>query len=88
MTSPVKRGAADVIAEHLAQCTGASAAVVVDGNADAIIADLLAAGWTLDERTDCISGKRIRFVRPPAGHALTSPSTPTDPASSSGTSRA
>lgn len=68
MTAPDRPGTpdgADAVAEHLAECTGAKAAIVVDGSADDVVAKLLAAGWTLDERTDLVAGKRIRFLRMP-----------------------
>jgi hypothetical protein len=56
---------ADIIAEHLAHCTSAQAAIVVDGPADDIITQLTRAGWVLEDRVDVISGKRIRFMRVP-----------------------
>lgn len=56
---------ADVVAEHLVTCTDANAAVVVDGSADDVIAQMTAAGWTLSERIDQVAGKRIRFLTPP-----------------------
>ncbi len=61
---------ADIVAEHLAECTDAKAAIVVDGNADEVIAGLLAAGWTLSDRAELIAGKRIRYLRTPAGQTL------------------
>lgn len=57
---------ADVITDHLTRCTDTQAALVVDGNADQIVVDLIAAGWTLEERVDEVAGKRIRFMRLPA----------------------
>jgi metallophosphoesterase superfamily enzyme len=57
---------AQVVVDHLTQCTDADAAIVVDGNADPEIAQLLAAGWTIEERVDFVAGKRIRFLHPPA----------------------
>ncbi|HET9893739.1 MAG TPA: hypothetical protein VFQ44_02285 [Streptosporangiaceae bacterium] len=59
------RNGAEIIAEHLAECTDAKAAIVVDGSADDIIEQMTAAGWTLDERVDYVAGKRIRFIRVP-----------------------
>lgn len=56
---------ADAVVEHMAQCTDARAALVVDGSADQVIADLAAAGWTVYERVDYVAGKRIRFLSPP-----------------------
>lgn len=66
MNEPRTDGAR-IVADHLAECTDADAAIVVDGNADPQIAQLLAVGWTIDERVDYVAGKRIRFVHPPAG---------------------
>lgn len=57
---------AGAVVEHMASCTDAGAAIVVDGNADEIIARLVADGWTLGSRVDQVAGKRIRFVTPPA----------------------
>lgn len=65
MNEPRTDGAR-IVADHLAECTDADAAIVVDGNADPQIAQLLAVGWTIDERVDYVAGKRIRFVHPPA----------------------
>jgi hypothetical protein len=58
---------ADVVVEHLRDCTDAKAAVVVDGSADQIIDRMVAAGWELAERVDVVAGKRIRFLRAPGG---------------------
>jgi hypothetical protein len=63
----VSESGADILAEHMAECTDAKAAIVVDGSADEIVARLLAAGWTMDERVDHVAGKRIRFLRTPEG---------------------
>lgn len=57
---------ADALVEHLTECTDASAAIVVDGNADDIVARMIAAGWSLRERVDLVAGKRVRFLEPPA----------------------
>lgn len=57
---------ADVVAEHLAECTDAKAAIVVDGSADDVVAELVRAGWVLAERVDHVAGKRIRFLERPA----------------------
>jgi hypothetical protein len=57
---------ADVLVHHLAECTDARAAVVVDGNADEIIARMMEAGWELSERVNHVAGKRIRFLKAPA----------------------
>lgn len=56
---------ADIVVDHMADCLGANAAIVVDGNADSLVADLLAHGWTIESRVDVILGKRIRIVHPP-----------------------
>ncbi len=62
---PVDGAAA--VAEHLAECSPASAVVVMqDGSADEMVAGLLADGWVLEDRVDRVAGKRIRYVRPPA----------------------
>lgn len=55
----------ELIVEHLRECLDAKAAIVVGGSADEIVADLLAAGWTLEERVDYVAGKRIRTLRLP-----------------------
>ncbi len=62
-----KENPAEVVAEHLSNCTPAQAAIVVDGNADNIIASLTAAGWKLSDRVEYIGGKRIRYVTVPSG---------------------
>jgi uncharacterized protein YbjT (DUF2867 family) len=67
--SPPERSAADLVAEHMAECTDAKAAIVVDGSADEIVAQLAAAGWTLRSRVDHVLGKRIRFLSPPGPKA-------------------
>ncbi len=58
------RHPADALADHLRDCLGAKAAVVFDGSADATVAAMLAAGWTLGA-TDYRYGKRIRMMTPP-----------------------
>jgi hypothetical protein len=55
------------LVDHLATCRKADALVVVDGNADQIIADMIAAGWTLAEGAEVVGGKRIRMMTPPPG---------------------
>jgi hypothetical protein len=55
----------DVLAEHVKNCMDVDAVAVVDGSADALIAGLVEAGWTLHDRVDHIAGKRIRVVSPP-----------------------
>lgn len=54
-----------VLIEHMTVCRGAQAVIVVDGSADQVIAGMLAAGWTLQEGTDYVAGKRIRFLSLP-----------------------
>lgn len=56
---------ADAVADHVAECTDARAAIVVDGSADDVVARMIAAGWTLEERVDLVGGKRIRFLQAP-----------------------
>lgn len=56
---------AEVVAEHIAECTDAQAAIVVDGNADEIVQRLQEAGWGISERVDIVAGKRIRFMTLP-----------------------
>jgi hypothetical protein len=58
---------AEILVEHLTECSDAKAAIVVDGSADDIVAEMVAAGWTLAERVDHVAGKRIRFLQAPAG---------------------
>jgi hypothetical protein len=65
---------AQILADHLAECTGADAAIVADRNADDVVASLAAAGWTLDEGAEFIAGKRIRMMHPPQKGAPDSPS--------------
>lgn len=62
---PAEPTGADVIVEHMAECTDAKAAIVMDGSADEVIARMVAAGWTLGERVDRVAGKRIRFLSAP-----------------------
>jgi hypothetical protein len=58
---------ADIVADHLANCAGAGAALVMQsGSADDLIVTLLAAGWTWSDRpTEVVAGKRIRYLTPP-----------------------
>jgi len=61
MSDPVQ----DVV-DHLRKCARVDAAIVVDGNADPVIAELLAAGWTWEGRpAEQVGGKRIRYLTPP-----------------------
>lgn len=58
---------AALMAEHLKECAQVDAAIVVDGNADPVIATLLADGWTWDERpTERLLGKRVRYLKAPS----------------------
>jgi hypothetical protein len=54
-----------VLAEHLAECANVSATIVVDGNADGVIAGLTSAGWEDTGVVEYIGGKRIRYVTRP-----------------------
>jgi hypothetical protein len=53
------------LVEHLRDCLKADAAIVKDGSADDVVAELLAAGWTLDSEVTYMAGKRIRMMHPP-----------------------
>lgn len=60
---------ADRLVEHLKVTAGS--AVVVDGNADSTVTELLGAGWTWahgteEASTQLVEGKRIRQLVPPA----------------------
>lgn len=55
----------DVLVEHIAQCVKPQAVIVADGNADELVATLLAAGWTWDGNVEHVAGKRIRNLVPP-----------------------
>jgi hypothetical protein len=54
--------------DHLTRCRpDLSAIVAVDGgSSDAIVAELLAAGWTWGAPTELVLGKRIRTLIPPS----------------------
>lgn len=54
------------LAEHLKDCRQVDAAVVVDGNADDLVARLLADGWVY-EGVEYVMGKRVRYLVPPPG---------------------
>lgn len=62
MTEP---SGVDVLVEHMTQCVKPDAALVVDGSADTLIANLLTAGWTWDGNVEVVAGKRIRNLVPP-----------------------
>lgn len=55
---------AEIVVDHMINCLGADAAIVVDGNANSLVADLIAHGWTIEQRVDVILGKRIRIMHP------------------------
>jgi len=56
------------LVDHLAECTDAKAAIVVDGNADGVVSSLVAGGWELSDRVEYVNGKRIRYVSIPVGN--------------------
>jgi hypothetical protein len=61
---------AAAVAYHLKHCAQAGGAIVMHHpgeSADEVIARLTAAGWTLQDKTDHVAGKRIRYVVPPGG---------------------
>lgn len=58
--------AARRLADHLKDCRQVDAAVVVDGNADELVAKMLAEGWTF-EGSEHVEGKRVRYLVPPPG---------------------
>lgn len=55
----------DVLVAHLTECVKPDAVIVADGNADELVATLLAAGWTWDGNVEHVAGKRIRNLVPP-----------------------
>lgn len=57
---------AEDLAAHMRDCMKLSAAVVVDGNADSIVAEMIEAGWTY-HGVEYREGKRIRVMSPPPG---------------------
>lgn len=68
-----ERTGADEVIDHLVNCADVNAALVMhQGSADDAIAELVAAGWTLEERVDRVAGKRIRYMQPPPGVTLPS----------------
>lgn len=50
--------------EHLTQCRQVDAAIVQDGNADQMVAALIARGWRY-EGVEHVAGKRVRYLVPP-----------------------
>lgn len=65
MSDGEKTGA-EALAEHLVECREVDAAVVVDGNADELVAKMLAEGWTYGG-VEYVQGKRVRYLAPPPG---------------------
>ncbi len=59
------RHPADILADYVRGHGPGSAAVVFDGSADATVAAMVAAGWTV-EVTRSVGGKRVRTMIPPA----------------------
>ena len=55
---------AEELADHLANCRKVDAAVVVDGSADQLVAQLMAEGWRY-AGVEHVEGKRVRYLRPP-----------------------
>lgn len=55
---------ADELAKHLAECRGVAAAVVADGDATAVVHQMLADGWTYHGE-EVVEGKRVRYLVPP-----------------------
>jgi hypothetical protein len=70
---------AELVAAHVAECTEACAAIVVDGSADDTIDRLVADGWTNTGKVEYIAGKRIRYLVPPGRVALALADRDTDP---------
>jgi hypothetical protein len=64
--SDERKTGAEALVEHLVECRDVTAAVVVDGNADELVAKMLAEGWTF-EGTEHVEGKRVRYLVPPPG---------------------
>lgn len=58
--------AAGRLADHLKNCMGVDAAIVQDGNADMLVAELIGAGWRYGG-VQYVEGKRVRQMVPPPG---------------------
>jgi hypothetical protein len=58
-------GPEDLVA-HLKDCRQVDAVIAQDGNADDLVASLMAAGWTYDG-VEYVAGKRVRYLTPPPG---------------------
>jgi hypothetical protein len=57
---------AEELADHLKNCRGVDAAIVADGNADELVARMIAEGWRY-EGVEYVEGKRVRYLVPPPG---------------------
>jgi hypothetical protein len=57
---------AEELVEHLKECRKVDVAVVKDGNADDLVARMIAEGWTYDG-VEYVAGKRVRYLTPPPG---------------------
>ena len=62
-------GSPQRLADHLVNCRKVDAAVVVNGSADDLVAQMIAAGWTY-EGAEYVEGKRVRYLVPPGGVLL------------------
>jgi hypothetical protein len=56
---------AAALADHLSGCRKPDGVIVVDGDGDAVVAELIAAGWTPGDSGEVIAGKRVRMMVPP-----------------------
>lgn len=55
--------AVEELVEHIKNCMGVDASIVVDGNADSLIENLEASGeWRFTGRVEYVAGKRIRIM--------------------------
>lgn len=54
------------LVKHLIECRKVDAAIVQDGDADDLVARLIADGWTY-EGVEYVAGKRVRYLIPPPG---------------------
>lgn len=55
----------DRLVDHL-QAKGDPCIVAHEGSADEVVATMLAAGWTLSDEVEYVSGKRIRTLVAPS----------------------
>lgn len=66
--APAPASGADLVLDHIANCTDVGALVVAQsGSLHEQVAEMVADGWTLDDRVDYVAGKRIRYLTPPPG---------------------